>query len=81
MNASNVPVCVWSYDDDDFWKTDCGNAFVLNEGTPVENDMRFCPYCGGKLVEHKLETDEVPNAALNSAGVARPVEAEGRNES
>lgn len=46
--------CAWSYDEwHDVWYTDCGNAFVLINGTPVENDMRYCPYCGNLLWEKK----------------------------
>lgn len=33
----------------DWWTTSCGNSFVLNDGTPSENNMRFCCYCGGAL--------------------------------
>lgn len=47
-------VCEWSMDlDSEYaaWETKCGNAFWLNDGTPKENDMRFCCYCGKKLVE------------------------------
>jgi len=48
--------CIWKYEDnDDYWKTACGNAFQLLEGTPAENGMRFCPYCGGGLTVAPLE--------------------------
>lgn len=44
--------CRWDYDQDmDVHETECGNAFSLIAGTPAENDMRFCPYCGGELWE------------------------------
>ena len=44
--------CRWDYDEDmDAHETECGHAFTLIEGTPAENDMRFCPYCGGELWE------------------------------
>lgn len=46
--------CEWSYDETmDAYETDCDQAFCVNEGTPKENDMRFCCYCGKKLVERK----------------------------
>ena len=51
---SAVEKCVWTYfDDDDYWETTCGNAFCIMEGTPGENMMHYCPYCGGKLVEEE----------------------------
>jgi len=31
------------------WETDCGEIFVLNEGTPEDNDMKFCSFCGKPL--------------------------------
>ena len=43
--------CRWDYDEDGYYDTECGNAFILNNGTTAENDMRFCPYCGGELWE------------------------------
>lgn len=32
------------------WDTDCHNRFLLNEGTPTDNHMAFCCYCGKSLV-------------------------------
>lgn len=42
-------VCVWSEDDKGNWDTGCGNLFVLNDGTPYDNEMGFCCYCGHKI--------------------------------
>ncbi len=33
------------------WDTDCGETFWLNDGSPEDNKMRICPYCGKKLIE------------------------------
>lgn len=46
-----VKACCWSQDDEfsDAWSTGCGEMFVLNEGTPKENEMRFCCFCGEKI--------------------------------
>ena len=45
-------VCEWRQDGTDvFWGTGCGNAFIIEEGPPSENQMRFCCYCGGELRE------------------------------
>ena len=41
--------CEWSQDNDGNWTTECGGMFVINEGTPKDNDMRFCCYCGKPL--------------------------------
>jgi len=33
----------------DYWETSCGESFYLEDGTPRDNNMRFCPYCGRRL--------------------------------
>lgn len=48
--------CTWSqagdkYDPYDYWSTSCGHEFTLTEGTPKDNEMKFCCFCGKKLVE------------------------------
>jgi hypothetical protein len=45
--------CLWSQDDwdSDCWNTECGEAFCITEGTPKENKMNFCVYCGKPLKE------------------------------
>lgn len=49
--AKQEPACVWSRadEDTDTWETSCGSAFMLNDGTPKENLMKYCPYCGKRL--------------------------------
>ena len=42
--------CVWT-EDEGFWITSCGREFVINEGTPKQNDMKYCCYCGDVLLE------------------------------
>lgn len=45
--------CLWTRadDDTDLWETSCGEEFCIIEGTPKENKMRFCCYCGKPLEE------------------------------
>jgi len=43
--------CNWVENDDGFWVTGCGHFFVLNDGTPSDNQMHWCPYCGKSLQE------------------------------
>lgn len=51
--------CDWSRADadTDLWEGTCGVAFCLNDGTPTENEMKFCPRCGRKLIELKDEPE------------------------
>ena len=46
--------CVWR-EEDGYWDTDCGHVFVINEGTPKENDMQFCCCCGKCIVQFPEE--------------------------
>jgi hypothetical protein len=43
--------CRWTHDDADHgvWTASCGHAWQILDGTPGENGMRFCCYCGGAL--------------------------------
>lgn len=45
--------CFWTRGTiDDIWTASCGGGvWVVYEGTPAENGMRFCPFCGLKLKE------------------------------
>ena len=46
-------VCEWVQDDDDSdaWGTQCRRMFIIIDGTPTDNRMTFCCYCGKPLVE------------------------------
>ena len=50
--------CVWTYNDDDYWQTECWNAFQLIDGKPSGNYMTYCPYCGRKLAEAATQSKE-----------------------
>lgn len=42
--------CEWSEDDDGIWNSACGLAWVIEAGSPEENEMNYCPKCGKRLV-------------------------------
>ena len=46
--------CAW-VEEDGYWDTDCKHVFVINEGTPEENEMRFCCYCGKRIAQFPEE--------------------------
>jgi len=50
--------CIWEYNSDKFgedtWQTSCGNSFILLEGVPNDNKMKYCCYCGGALTEKQV---------------------------
>lgn len=48
--------CSWIQEDDPeicYWKTGCGNSFYFTEGTPTDNHMKFCCYCGKLLKQEE----------------------------
>lgn len=46
--------CEWLYDEvHDVWETTCGESFQFIEGTPTDNLMCYCPYCGCELAHSK----------------------------
>lgn len=51
--------CTWKEDDEGNWDTTCGEAFQFNDGTPSENSMKYCCYCGKPLKEVMWEEEEV----------------------
>lgn len=47
--------CLW-VETDEMWETQCGGAFSIIDGTPRENNMAFCCYCG-KPLEQMTEAE------------------------
>ena len=46
--------CAWTCEEmDDFWNTSCEKAWCFMEGTPKQNRMKFCPFCGKELEQIK----------------------------
>ena len=48
--------CGWTHttsiiEDEGIWETLCGNAFTFVEGTPQDNKIKFCCYCGRPIVQ------------------------------
>jgi len=54
-------VCDWVEEYDGPWHTECGESFSLDEGTPKDNGMKYCCYCGKKLVGSEQDYTKEPN--------------------
>ena len=37
--------------------SNCGNPWSLMEGTPADNDMNYCPYCGADMRGKENDTN------------------------
>ena len=49
--------CTWHQDGDSdsgVYATSCGHYFNLEDGTPEDNRMQWCCYCGKKLVQELI---------------------------
>ena len=60
MLAKEQKTCEWKHTEGEFfdcWETECDNMFVINEGTPVDNKMNYCPYYGGLIKEASDENE------------------------
>ncbi len=48
--------CIWKQTKDgEFWDTECDETFCFIVDGLKENGMKFCCYCGKKLVEKLFE--------------------------
>ena len=43
--------CEWGLEPTmEYWDTQCGKQYVIsNEGTPKDNEMEYCPFCGKRI--------------------------------
>ena len=49
--AEREAVCTWTEDASGIWHTDCGEAFEIQTGSPGQNGLRYCCFCGRRLAE------------------------------
>lgn len=52
--------CTWSQptswdDESNCWRTACGDAFQLVDGSPSENKILYCPFCGMPVEAHPYQ--------------------------
>lgn len=60
--------CFWTSDGDDSpWEGTCGVAWIFIDGGPEENQMAYCPQCGGKLTAQTYDEMELDDAAIDAA--------------
>lgn len=50
-NFPPIQVCRWGWLEEDYWSGECGALWTFPDGTPTDNNMQFCPVCGGRLVQ------------------------------
>ena len=56
-SISPLGYCIWTEQEQgSYWSTSCRKDFSLIEGTPFENEMHFCPFCGKSIAQHSEDT-------------------------
>ena len=53
--------CTWFQDGDSdsgVYGTSCGHYFQIEDGTPADNKMAWCCYCGKKLAQELIAENE-----------------------
>lgn len=54
--------CEWRSDDEPdmggAWHTACGEIFCITDGSPSDNGMIFCCYCGNGIMQTYAVADE-----------------------
>lgn len=50
--------CEWREDQDGTWWTECDEGHQFTTDGPVENNHRYCPYCGSELVPVSFQGEE-----------------------
>lgn len=52
--------CAWVQDEDfGGWETNCGHRFNIESGTPFDNLMKFCCFCGKEIDQMPWTEEEV----------------------
>ena len=54
--------CIWGKEEA-CWSTDCGRKFVVNDGSPLENGMVYCPFCARVIYIKRGETEKTGDQA------------------
>jgi hypothetical protein len=59
FQAEQTP-CIWTQGSENYdgeWDTSCVNVFWFNDGTPKENEFKFCPFCGHPITQKLYEPE------------------------
>lgn len=58
ISKTEATHCNWR-DDGNGNDTDCGHCFMVNEGSPSDNGMKYCCYCGKPIKETHYEDEDL----------------------
>jgi hypothetical protein len=62
LDVRDEQTCIWEqdkdWDNESLFHTSCDNAYEITTGTPTDNHMNFCTYCGKKIVTQLAEREK-----------------------
>jgi len=61
----NDDCCTWG-ETTEYWESDCGMLWVFTDGGPAENQVRYCPGCGRRVLDATAPADTVPQIVVDS---------------
>lgn len=56
--------CIWTQEqfaEFNIWNTSCKNTFEITEGSPSQNNMKYCPYCSKEIDEYIVNETKTKN--------------------
>lgn len=57
MKEKIKKVCRWGYNGEALNETECDNAFQLTIGTPRDNKMKYCCFCGKRISQYHRDIE------------------------
>lgn len=50
--GENVEFCEWTQECsiEDIYNTKCKNSHIFFDGGPIDNEYKYCPYCGRQII-------------------------------
>ena len=52
------PPCTCTENSDGYYETTCGGTWMFEYEGITENKAKFCPFCGGEIIEKKYEEEK-----------------------
>ncbi len=44
-----IKPCVWTFQQNQMWKTECGHQYTSGYNVPMSTSIKFCEYCGNEI--------------------------------
>ena len=51
--TARLGTCLWTETKDGHWETGCNQMHCFEDGSPSDNHLQYCGYCGERLTEQR----------------------------